>query len=224
MSQDSAKTINPGAMPVRAPAAVGLDAGRLARISPWMRGYVDSGRLAGASVAVMRDGYVAFRDQVGFADLDTGTAMAPDTIVRIYSMSKPITTVAALMLYEQGMFQLDDPVTRFIPAFADMQVWDGGEGGDLKTRPASRPFTIRELMNHTSGLTYGFVNATPVDAIYRERGIDFQAADRPNAELVAKLTEVPLLADPGTEWNYLLGSSVFFYCLKKIANRTLLAQ
>lgn len=208
MSQSSTHAGSAEPVPVRAPAAVGLDAQRLARISRWMRTYTDSGKLAGASVAVMRDGHVAFRDQCGFADIDAGMVMAPDTIVRIYSMTKPITTVAAMMLYEQGLFQLDDPVSDFIPGFANMQVWDGGEGDDLRTRTASRPFTVRELMNHTSGLTYGFINATPIDAIYREHGIDFQAADRPNAELVQQLTEVPLLAEPGTEWNYSVSTDV----------------
>lgn len=201
-------------LPTAAPETVGLSRERLARISSWMRDLTDTGKLAGASVAILRNGYVAFRDQSGQQDIAANTPMRNDTLVRIYSMTKPLTTVAALMLYERGLFQLDDPITRFIPEFADMQVWVSGAGESMQLKPTTRPFTIRELMNHTSGLTYGFINATPVDALYREQQLDFQAADRPLAELVAQLTELPLLAEPGTEWNYSVSTDVLGYLVE----------
>jgi len=139
-------------LPSAAPEALGLDPERLARISRWMRNYTETGKLAGVSVALIRDGHVAFRDSCGYQDVVAQVPMSNDTLVRIYSMTKPLTTVAALMLYEQGLFQLDDPVTRFIPEFSDLQVWTSGAGDAMQTCSASRPFTIRELMNHTSGL------------------------------------------------------------------------
>jgi CubicO group peptidase (beta-lactamase class C family) len=187
---------------------MGMDTARLARVSPWLRAYVDEGKLAGANVAVIRDGHIVFRDRYGQRDIDSGAPMADDTIVRIYSMTKPMTTVAAMMLYEQGHFQLDDPVSRYIPAFADMQVWLSGEGGDMHTESAHRPFTVRELMTHTGGLTYGFIGQTPVDALYRECQVDFQTADKPLAQIVAGLAELPLLAQPGVEWNYSVSTDV----------------
>jgi CubicO group peptidase (beta-lactamase class C family) len=201
-------------LPSAAPEALGLDPERLARISRWMRNYTETGKLAGVSVALIRDGHVAFRDSCGYQDVVAQVPMSNDTLVRIYSMTKPLTTVAALMLYEQGLFQLDDPVTRFIPEFSDLQVWTSGAGDAMQTCSASRPFTIRELMNHTSGLTYGFINATPVDALYREQGLDFQTADKPLAELVAQLAQMPLLAQPGTEWNYSVSTDVLGYLVE----------
>jgi CubicO group peptidase (beta-lactamase class C family) len=200
--------------PCAEPMAVGLDPARLARISTWMRRYVDGGLLAGAVVAVARRDRVAFMDWCGVQDIETGVPMTPETIVRIYSMSKPVTTVAALMLYEEGCFQLDDPVSKFIPALGNMEVFVGGDGSAPTTVKTERDFTVRELMNHTSGLTYGFMEATVVDEIYREQGIDFQASDRPLVELVEKLGDVPLLAEPGSQWNYSVATDVLGHLIE----------
>jgi len=182
---------------------LGLDPTRLARIGPWMRGWVDSGRLAGMSVAVHRHGRLAYQDSAGMADCERALPMDAETVVRIYSMTKPLTTVALMALYEEGRFQLDDPIANVLPAFAAMQVWtpDG-------LVPAARAITYRDLMTHTSGLTYGFQHATPVDALYREHGIDFQTANETLGEVVDRLANLPLVAHPGVAWNYSVATDV----------------
>nr|WP_137829992.1 serine hydrolase domain-containing protein [Methylobacterium sp. L1A1] len=190
------------------PRAVGLCPDRLERVDSWMRGYVDSGRLAGLSVAVMRGGKTAFFRAHGHADLARQKPFAADTITRIYSMTKPLTSLAVLMLYEEGRFQLDDPVARFLPEFAEMRVMVGGNRAKLETVPALRPITIRDLLTHTSGLTYGFMEATLVDALYRAEAIDFQTSKLSLGELVGKLAQQPLLAQPGAEWNYSVATDV----------------
>ena len=181
----------------------GLDPVRLARIGPWMRTWVESGRLAGTTVMVHRRGRTAYLESAGLADIERGVPMTPETVVRIYSMTKPLTSVALMMLYEQGLFQLDDPIADALPCFREMQVWS--EAGAV---PAARAITYRDLLTHTSGLTYGFMNATPVDALYREAGIDFQTADATLGELVERLAALPLLAQPGSAWNYSVATDV----------------
>jgi len=188
-----------------APENVGLSGERLRRIDGWMRRWVDSGRLPGLSVTVLRRGRVAYQGCYGHADLERGLAMAPDTLVRIYSMTKPLASVALMMLYEDGLFQLDDPISDVLPAFKTMRVWDG-EGRDPV--PAERGITYRDLLTHTSGLTYGFMQATPVDAMYRDAGVDFQTADRTLAEVVDLAATMPLLAQPGAAWNYSIATDV----------------
>lgn len=196
-------------MPVETdPKAVGLCSERLERVDAWMRGYVETGRLAGLSVAVMRGGKTAFFRAHGHADLARGKPFTTETITRIYSMTKPLTSLAVLMLYEEGRFQLDDPVARFLPEFSDMRVMVGGNRAKLETVPALRPITIRDLLTHTSGLTYGFMEATLVDALYRANEIDFQTSKLSLGELVGKLAQQPLLAQPGAEWNYSVATDV----------------
>ncbi len=184
---------------------VGLSARRLGRIDGWMRSWVESGRLAGASVLVSRHGQIAYERCHGLADRERGTAMAPDTIVRIYSMTKPLTSVALMMLYEEGRFQLDDPVSAALPCFAASRVF-AGEGVDPV--PAHRPISYRDLLTHTSGLTYGFIEGTPLTAMYREQGIDFQLSPLSLGALVEKAAALPLLAQPGTAWNYSIATDV----------------
>ena len=123
-------------------------------------------------------------------------------------MTKPITTVAALMLYEEGRFQLDDPVAKFIPAFADTRVFDSGDAEFFTTVPLERPITVHDLMVHTSGLTYGFQHEHAVDALYRDRGIEFNANVGPLAELVEATAAQPLVFQPGTRWNYSVSTDV----------------
>ena len=208
---------------------------RLKQIVPWMERWVGSGRLPFLQVLVSRQGQSVFYHQCGTADLERGKAVQQDTIARYYSMTKPLTTMAAMMLYEQGKFQLDDPLDRYLPAFAKQRVYTGGKGSggvsihlkpglpgqsagagaaaagglaDLPTVEAVRPITIRDLMTHTSGLTYGFMMATPVDALYRAHGIDFQNTELTLAELVDKAASMPLLAQPGSQWNYSIATDV----------------
>jgi len=184
---------------------VGLSYERLGRIDGWMRRWVDSGRLPGLSVLVSRRGQIAYEACYGHADLARGLEMTPDTIVRIYSMTKPLTSVAAMMLYEEGRFQLDDPIGAVLPAFRQSRVW-AGEGREPV--PAERPITYRDLMTHTSGLTYGFMHATAVDALYREHGVDFQTSEADLGEVVERAAGLPLLAQPGAAWNYSIATDV----------------
>ena len=190
------------------PRDLGLCPDRLERIDTWMRRYVETGRLAGLSVSFARHGRTAFFRAHGKADIARDRPFAADTIVRIYSMTKPLTSVAVMMLYEEGRFQLDDPIARYLPDFAEMRVAVGGNRVKLETEPALRPITIRDLLTHTGGLTYGFMEATLVDALYRLHGIDFQTSDHDLADLVARVARQPLLAQPGAEWNYSVSTDV----------------
>ena len=187
------------------PESVGMSSERLTQVSAWLEAQVSSERLAGASLAIARRGQIVYQQTAGVSDQGTGQAFADDTIVRIFSMTKPITTVAAMMLYERGCFQLDHPVARYIPAFEQTQVW---LGGDLtKTEPQTTRMTVRQLMTHTSGLTYGFMNQNVVDADYRTRGLD-QNKETLLADWVDELAEVPLICQPGTEWHYSVSTDV----------------
>ena len=190
------------------PEDVGLSSSRLTRITQWMRRWVDSGKLPGLLVAIVRDDRLAWLETCGFRDVEPSRAVEPDTIYRIYSMTKPITTVAALMLYEEGRFQLDDPVAKFIPAFAGTRVFAGGDAESFTTVPLARPITVHDLMVHTSGLTYGFQHEHAVDALYRNRGVEFNANIGPLAELVEATAGQPLIFQPGTRWNYSVSTDV----------------
>lgn len=199
------------------PEDVGLSSQRLARVNAWAQRWVDEGRLPGLTTMVMRHGKIVHFNTCGYADRKRESRMAPDTIVRFYSMTKPLTSVAIMMLYEQGHFQLDDPITRFLPCFKDMRVAVGGMRGKLDTVPAERDITFRDLLTHTSGLTYGFMEATPVDAQYRDRGVDFQMSDKSLAEVVELAASIPLIAQPGTEWNYSIATDVLGHLVAVIS-------
>ena len=190
------------------PEDVGLSTPRLATISQWMRRWVDSGSLPGLLVAIVRNDRLAWLETYGYRDRETSRPVEPDTIYRIYSMTKPITTVAALMLYEEGCFQLDDPVARFIPAFADTTVFASGDADVFTTVPLARPITVHDLMIHTSGLTYGFQHEHAVDALYRRHRIEFNANLGPLADLVDATAAQPLVFQPGTRWNYSVSTDV----------------
>jgi len=184
------------------PETVGLSSERLQRVSRWMAQQVSGERLAGLSVLVHRRGQVAFSECAGEMDVEAGKPLQDDTIFRIYSMTKPITAVAAMMLYEEGCFQLDDPIASYLPEFNDMQVWAGGEPGQIRTVPAEAPITVRHLFTHTAGLTYGFMEATAVDAYYRDHKIEFNPGSGSLADVVKRLADAPLLCQPGSQWNY----------------------
>jgi len=207
-------------LPLVSPDQVGLSAARLARISTWMKGWCDSGKLPGLLVAIMRKGELAFAETCGKADIERNKPVRPDTIYRIYSMTKPLTSTAIMMLYEEGRFQLDNPISKFIPAFANQRVCIGGSRGKLETVPAERDITFRDLLSHTSGLTYGFMEATPVDALYRSKnGVDFQTATSSLKELVEKLATFPLIAQPGKAWNYSVSTDVLGYLVEVISGQ-----
>ena len=206
-------------LPLVAPEQVGLSAERLARVRKWMDHWVDSGRLAGMVAVVMRRGQVAFAETAGKADVARNKPMRPDTIFRIYSMTKPLTSTAIMMLYEEGRFQLDDPISRFIPAFAGQRVFQGGSRGKMDLVPAERDITFRDLLTHTSGLTYGMMETNAVDALYRakEGGVDFQTSTGTLKSVVENLAKLPLIAQPGKAWNYSVSTDVLGYLVEVIS-------
>lgn len=188
---------------------VGLVSSRLAEIPNFMRSYLDSGKLAGVSTLISRRGQIAHFETIGHRDREAQTPMRNDTIFRIYSMTKPITSVALMMLFEEGRFQLNHPVSRYIPEFKKLKVWAGGTKEKFETKPCEREMTIRDLLTHTSGLTYGFMQAHPVDALYREAGIDgANTVGLTLTEMVERLADIPLLFSPGEEWSYSVATDV----------------
>ncbi len=203
------------------PESLGLDAGRLARVGDWMRREVGEGRLPGALTAVVRRDRLVYFDHCGLRDLEGAAPLTADTVFRIYSMTKPVTTVAALMLYEQGRFQLDDAVSDYLPELARPRVFVSGDETGYESVRADTPITIRQLMTHTAGFTYGFLEETPVDALYRANGVDFQRGDSPLAELVPLLAEQPLLFQPGTRWNYSVATDVLGRLVEVLSGETL---
>jgi CubicO group peptidase (beta-lactamase class C family) len=211
-------------LPLVSPEQVGLSAARLARVRTWMHDWVDSGRLPGLTVCVLRRGHLAFAETYGRADVERNKPLRPDTIFRIYSMTKPITSTAIMMLYEEGRFQLDDPISKFIPAFANPRVYRGGSRGKFDTVPAEREITFRDLLTHTSGLTYGFIESNPVDALYRAQdGVkDFtdNMVDPDLKSAVEKLASYPLVAQPGKAWNYSVSTDVLGYLVEVISGQS----
>jgi CubicO group peptidase (beta-lactamase class C family) len=198
-----------GLNPEAEPAEVGLDPARLTRLDRLLRTYVDDGRLPGWLLTVSRHGKLAHVSAYGSRDIDAGLPVESDTLWRIYSMSKPITSVAAMILYEEGAFALTDPVSRFIPSFAGVRVYTGGS--DLKpvTVPAIEPVRIWHLLTHTAGLTYGFHRAHPVDGQYRARGFEWGTPRKTSlADCCDVWASLPLLFQPGTEWNYSVATDV----------------
>ena len=204
------------------PGDVGFDAGRLGRIDTHFRRYVDDGRLPGTTIVVARRGRVVHLAHYGLADVEVGRPVADDTVWRIYSMTKPIVSVATMMLYERGALELTDPVSRFIPEFADMRVYRGGAAANPGTRPATEPIRVWHLLSHTAGLTYGFHHAHPVDEMYRSRGFEFGApAGMDLATACAAFAQFPLVFEPGTEWNYSVATDVLGRVVEVAAGATL---
>jgi CubicO group peptidase (beta-lactamase class C family) len=204
------------------PEEVGFDAQRLQRIVSHYRRYVDDGRLAGWTVAVARRGRVALHAHHGLADVEAQRPVADDTIWRIYSMTKPITSVAVLMLYERGLLELTDPVARYIPSFSDLRVYRAGSAANPGTVPASEPMRIWHLLTHTAGLTYGWHHAHAVDEIYRAKGFEFGSP--PGMDLATACdvwASLPLLFEPGTEWNYSVATDVLGRIVEVVSGQRL---
>jgi CubicO group peptidase (beta-lactamase class C family) len=191
------------------PAEVGLDPVRLDRLDRHFRRYVDDGLLPGWLITVSRRGRLAHVSGYGSRDLEAGLPVEADTLWRIYSMTKPVTSVAAMMLYEEGAFGLDEPVSRFIPSFDGVRVYVGGSDVKPVTVPAIEPVRIWHLLTHTSGLTYGFHRVHPVDARYRAAGFE---VGWPHGLDLAQCCDAwaaqPLLFQPGAEWNYSVATDV----------------
>ncbi|MET9736023.1 serine hydrolase domain-containing protein [Streptomyces sp. NPDC006458] len=204
------------------PGEAGLDPEALERMDRHFARQVDAGRLPGFLVAVARGGRVAHLTTYGLRDRAAGLPVEADTLWRIYSMTKPVTSVAALILVEDGRLSLDEPVARHLPAFADPRVYVDGSGPDVRTRPAAGPVLVRHLMTHTAGLTFGFYHCHPVDALYREAGLE--STVRPGADLAETVdlyASLPLQFDPGTQWNYSVASNVLGRLVEVVSGQPL---
>jgi CubicO group peptidase (beta-lactamase class C family) len=204
------------------PAEVGFDADRLRRIDDHFAAYVDDGRLPGWLALVSRRGEIAHLSAYGARDLASEAPVETDTLFRIYSMSKPVTSVAAMMLYEEGAFELTDPVSRYIPSFADMRVYEQGMAISPITRPAAEPIRIWHLLTHTAGLVYGFQRVSVVDEIYRNAGFDRSTPRGLDlAGVVDRLAELPLLFEPGSQWNYSVATDVLGRLVEVVSGQPL---
>ena len=205
------------------PESVGLDSGQLARVSEHLGSrYVEPGKIPGSITLVARRGQACFLDIQGHRDVARGTPMTEDTIVRIYSMSKPITSLALMTLHEQGLFSLDDPVHRYIPSWRDLRVWRAGSLPLFETERPARDMTIRDLFMHTSGLTYDFLRATNIDYAYRKLQVGLVRPGYTLQDMVDELAQLPLEFSPGARWNYSLATDVLGYLVEVISGKSLL--
>ena len=204
------------------PAELGFDPARLARIDRHFARYVDDGRLTGWQIAVTRRGQVVHASTYGLRDREAGLPVEPDTLWRVYSMTKPVTSVAAMMLWEEGAFQLTDPVSRWIPSFADLRVFDKGSAAKPFTVPATEPVRVWHLLTHTSGLTYGVLGTSVVDAIYRAHGFELGAP--PGMDLATACDAwagLPLLFQPGSAWGYGVSTDVLGRLVEVVSGQSL---
>jgi CubicO group peptidase (beta-lactamase class C family) len=204
-----------GQIVVHAPQDVGMSAEKLGRVRVAVQGLVDEEKIAGASVLVARKGKVVFFETFGMMDKEADKPVGEDTIFRFYSMTKPVTSVAVMMLYEQGKIKLDDTVSKYAGPFKDLKVYDES-GTPVEPR---REMTVRDLLRHTSGLTYGFFGDTAVDRMYRESGV----LDRETSldDMVDKLGKIPLLYQPGTRWHYSVSTDVLGHLVETVSGESL---
>ena len=209
-----------GGLPRVEPEEVGLSSEALGRIDSHFRArYIEPGKISGALTLVARRGQVAFFSALGRMDAERDKPLCEDTIFRIYSMTKPVTSVALMQLYERGAFQLGDPVHRWIPAFESLRVFRQGRHPRFVTEPVQRPITVRDLLTHQSGLTYGFMERTAVDAAYRKLKLDSYTSTL--AEFVATVATLPLEFSPGTRWNYSVATDVLGHLVELLSDQPL---
>lgn len=206
----------------RDPAELGFDPERLARIDRHFSGYVDDGRLPGWQIVVSRAGDVAHASTYGYRNVDAEQRWTDDTLVRMFSMTKPITSVAAMMLYEEGAFELKDPVSKFVPAFGDARVYRGGPALKPVTEGLTQPMLMWHLLTHTSGLTYGFHRQHVTDALYRKAGFEVDVpAGTDLAECCERWAALPLAFQPGAEWCYSVSTDVLGRVVEVISGQPL---
>jgi len=202
------------------PEVVGLSSTRLETIDTFVqRKYLDTGRMPGALTLVYRRGEVAHFSAIGMADVERKKPVKEDTIFRIYSMTKPVTSIAFMMMVEQGLVALDDPVHKYIPAWKDLGVFAGGFMQTFRTKRCERPMLIIDLLRHTSGLTYGFQESTNVDAAYRKLKIGEIEKSGTLDSMVEQLAKLPLEFSPGTAWNYSVSTDILGYLVEKISGQ-----
>jgi CubicO group peptidase (beta-lactamase class C family) len=209
--------------PSAKPQDVGLSPDRLQRITQWMRGEVEAKRVPGAVLMVVRHGKLAYYEAVGQQDPASPAPMGRDSIFRIYSMTKPIVTVAAMMMVEEGKLQLETPVARYIPSFANMKVGvektDANGNKTLELVPLRRPVTVQDLMRHTSGITYGFFGDSLVKKAYVAAGVGNPADS--TAEFAEKVAALPLQYQPGSTWDYSYSTDVLGRVLEVASGQSL---
>ncbi|MBW0148798.1 serine hydrolase domain-containing protein [Marinobacter arenosus] len=199
----------------------GLSLDRLERITRHLdESYIQPGKLPGAVTLVARHGEVVWTRAQGLMDVERNKPARRDTIFRIYSMTKPVTSIAMMQLYEQGRFLLDDPVHKYIPSWKNLSVYKAGAWPDFQTEPAAASMTIRDLLTHMSGLTYGFLERTNVDAAYRQLKLDGSGTLTLD-KLIDRLAELPLEFSPGTAWNYSVSTDVVGYLVQVLSGQPL---
>lgn len=213
-------------LPTTTPESAGMSGSRLARIGQWLQTEIDAKRVPGSVVMVVRQGQVVYSDVRGQQDPDKGTPMAADSLFRIYSMTKPLVSVATMMLVEEGKLVLEAPVARYIPAFANTRVGvertDSNGQKNLVLEPQRRPMTVQDLLRHTSGLTYGFFGDSLVKKAYLDAGIGV-SGDFTNEEFAHKLASLPLHYQPGSTWDYSYSTDVLGRVLEVVEGKPLLA-
>ena len=198
------------------PESVGMSSQRLDRIGVAMQRYVDDGTVRGISTMVMRKGKLVHAGQFGHRDAEAGLEMTPDTIFRVYSMTKPIVSTALMLLHEEAAFQLEDPVAKYLPAFGATAVL----GADGSLAPQTRPMGVRDLLTHTSGLTYDFMEDTSAGQLYRDARI-MNDATRTLEELIDALAKIPLASQPGSRWHYSVGIDVAARLIEVLSGQSL---
>ncbi len=216
-------------LPLGKPQDVGFSAERLGRVVKWFKDEVDQGKLPGVVIAVARRGKLVTYEAIGFRDKDANAPMKEDTIFRIYSMTKPLVSVAVVMLMEEGKLQLTDPVSKFLPEFKDMQVSvEKADGSGYDLVKAQRQMTIQDLLRHSSGLAYGELTLNkPVRDAYAQAGfykpasIDFDARDMTPAEQVERMAKAPLARQPGVQWEYSHSSDLLGRVVEKASGMRL---
>jgi len=211
-------------LPAGKPAELGFSAERLERITQWLREDSAKGTIPGAVLMIVRQGKVAYFESVGLLDPQTKVPMRKDAIFRIYSMSKPITTTAVMMLLEQGRITLDEPIAKYIPAFKDMKVGIETKGEDgkpkLELTDAGKPITIQDLLRHTSGITYGFFGDLLVKKAYLDANV--YEGDYDNAEFAERIAKLPLAFQPGTTWDYSNSTDILGRLVEVVSGKSLL--
>jgi CubicO group peptidase (beta-lactamase class C family) len=211
-------------LPTAKPEEVGLSSERLGKITEMLRANIAKSEIPGAVLLIARQGKIAYFETLGSLDPQAKTPMPKDAIFRIYSMSKPITTVAAMILFEEGRITLDEPIGKYIPALGKPQVAANntvGGSGELQLVPANRAISIQDLMRHTSGLTYGFFGDTPVKKLYVEAKLWEDYPD--NAQFVERLAKLPLAYQPGTTWDSSHSTDVLGRLVEVVSGKTLYA-
>ncbi|MDO9337181.1 MAG: serine hydrolase domain-containing protein [Caulobacter sp.] len=209
----------PAALAPARPESVGFSSERLARLDATMKGLVDRGAVPGVVTYVARHGKVVHQSIYGKADLATGAPLKEDTLYRMYSQTKPVTGVAMMILFEEGRWKLDEPVTKYVPEFKDLKVYKGVDAkGKPILEPIARSATMREIMSHTAGFAYGLTTDNPVDKAYRDSGL---LASANLHEVMIEASKLPLASQPGEAWRYSIAVDIQGYIVEKLSGQSL---